>query len=701
MNSSKQKLSLFDNNKKLAAEWHPNKNESLTPKDVTANSGIKVWWKCEKGHEWQATVNDRSRKRGCPYCARRKVCNDNSLEYLKPNLAKEWHPTKNKELHPSEVTINSNKKVWWLCENNHEWFEKISERSKGNNCPYCSGRRVCRENSLEFLNPQLAKEWHSARNGLLKPSDVTTKSGKSVWWKCDLGHEWKAKVYNRSYGTTCPYCSNKMACNDNSLENKNPEVAQEWHPIKNEPLKPSDVVPNSNKKVWWQCKEKHEWQTTISSRNQGAKCPFCSGLYPTDSNNLAVVNPKLAQEWHPIKNGSLKPTEVSPKAKMKVWWKCRRGHEWEAAIYSRAIGNSCPTCNSQTSAPELRLYSEIKYLFEDAKLREKIYNAEADIYIPSIGLALEIDGAYWHKDKIEQDIKKNSIFNSNNIKIIRIREKGLKPISNWDIIYTKKIIEFNIVEDLLKTILLNFNLPTERKERIFKYIDEGNFVNTELFYDLIDRLPSPIPGNSLADMNPSLVKEWNFDKNGNLTPYDVFPNSDKKVWWKCDKGHEWEAVIGSRNTGRKCPYCTGNIISYEKSLKAVNPSLLEEWDYDKNIDITPENVFPNSDKKVWWKCDKGHEWEARITNRHNGTKCPYCSGNKVCDDNSLAFLNPELSNEWHPTKNINLTPHDVTVSSGKKVWWLCAEGHEWEAKIHKRNNGTGCPVCYKNNRGNK
>ena len=198
MKSSSHKKTLFDHNKILVDEWHPTKNGELTPKDVTPNSGKKVWWRCEKGHEWQATVNDRSRNRGCPFCAGRKVCKDNSLLFLKPLLAAEWHPVKNKPLKPSEVTVNSNKKVWWLCEKNHEWLEKISERSKGNNCPYCSGRRVCIDNSLEFVNPKLAKEWHPSKNGLLKPSDVTTKSGKTVWWKCEKGHEWKAKIYNLS-----------------------------------------------------------------------------------------------------------------------------------------------------------------------------------------------------------------------------------------------------------------------------------------------------------------------------------------------------------------------------------------------------------------------------------------------------------------------------------------------------------------------
>ena len=62
-------------------------------------------------------------------------------------------------------------------------------------------------------------------------------------------------------------------------------------------------------------------------------------------------------------------------------------------------------------------------------------------------------------------------------------------------------------------------------------------------------------------------------------------------------------------------------------------------------------------------------------------------------DNILAIKNPKLSSEWHPTKNKDLTPNNVTVGSGKKVWWLGKCGHEWEAIISNRIKNSGCPIC--------
>ncbi len=129
----------------LAKEWHPTKNDSLTPRDVTPNSGKKVWWRCSKNksHEWGAIISDRNRGRGCPYCAGRKARIDNCLKTVNPQLAKEWHPTKNDSLTPRDITPFSNKKVWWLCSKNqnHEWDAIINNRNVGRGCPYCFKKR--------------------------------------------------------------------------------------------------------------------------------------------------------------------------------------------------------------------------------------------------------------------------------------------------------------------------------------------------------------------------------------------------------------------------------------------------------------------------------------------------------------------------------------------------------------------------------
>ncbi len=131
----------------------------------------------------------------------------------------------------------------------------------------------------------------------------------------------------------------------------------------------------------------------------------------------------------------------------------------------------------------------------------------------------------------------------------------------------------------------------------------------------------------------------------------------------------------------------------KQSLSKQSPHIAKQWHRHKNGSHDPSSVAPFSNKKVWWQCKRGHEWEASINNRANGRGCPYCAGKKVGSDNNLLAVNPELAQQWHPTKNGNLRPSDVTRSSNRKVWWQCKRGHEWETQIKNRSQGKGCPYC--------
>lgn len=112
------------------------------------------------------------------------------------------------------------------------------------------------------------------------------------------------------------------------------------------------------------------------------------------------------------------------------------------------------------------------------------------------------------------------------------------------------------------------------------------------------------------------------------------------------------------------------------------------------------NVYKGNDIKLKWKCFKDGCKEIFIASWDNifqNKGCPFCAGRQVGISNCLATKNPELANEWHPTKNGNLTPYNVTCGCNKTVWWKCKDGHEWDAIIADRNrsNGSGCPECSK------
>lgn len=196
----------------LIKEWHPILNGKLTPFNISLYSSYKAWWICsEKSHEWQTSVSNRTfNKRGCPYCSNRFACKDNCLATTHPELAKEWHPTKN-ELTPFDITAGSGKIIWWKCPfaEDHEWKTSAGNRKQGNNnCPFCSNKKLARSNSLGVLNPELAKEFHPTKNKNLTVFDIVNGGSEKCWWQCENNnnHSWKASVYTRIQGYSCPLC---------------------------------------------------------------------------------------------------------------------------------------------------------------------------------------------------------------------------------------------------------------------------------------------------------------------------------------------------------------------------------------------------------------------------------------------------------------------------------------------------------------
>ena len=624
MAEKKEKRYVSDN-AQLMAEWDWERNADISPSQLTLSNHKKVWWKCQKGHEWQSTIANRAYGTGCPYCSSKKILQGyNDLQTINPSLANEWNYEKNGELTPTNIAPNSNKSVWWKCQKGHEWQTMVYNRSNGCGCPICKSERHTSfpEYAIIFYLKKYGIEAiHSYKsNGyeldVYIPSRKIAIEYDGYFWhekreKKDLD---KNKKCNRDGITLYRIRAGLPTLNDSSIdyiikENQkdlhvalekilsaitnlsvdvdfdrdtteidslreyteknhslllsNPSLASQWNYEKNGKLKPEHFSTGSEKKVWWICQSNHEWKATIVSRNTGNGCPYCSGFYVIKGEtDLQTVNPILANEWNYEKNNGLTPFDVSSQSHKKVWWKCSKGHEWKATVAHRTSGTGCPYC------------------------------------------------------------------------------AGL-------------------------------------------YVIKGE--------------------TDLQTVNPILANEWNYEKNNGLTPFDVSSQSEKKVWWICGKGHEWQSTVSHRSTGRGCPYCSGRkVLKGYNDLATINPILVNEWNYNKNNDLTPDQVTANSDKNAWWICKKGHEWEAKINNRSNGRNCPYCSGNRVLKGfNDLQTVNPILAAEWDYESNGELTPMDVFPKSDKKVWWKCQYGHKWQSQIKNRSNGCGCPECAKQKRKRK
>jgi len=200
--------------------------------------------------------------------------------------------------------------------------------------------------------------------------------------------------------------------------------------------------------------------------------------------------------------------------------------------------------------------------------------------------------------------------------------------------------------------------------------------------------------NDLATVNPQLAAEWDYSKNAPVLPTEVTGGAAMKAHWLCKLGHSFQTQIAIRKQGVGCPFCAGQKVwPGFNDLATKYPNLVFEWDKLGNGGLDPSEVLAGGSSARHWICSNGHSYKLSILRRTSGGGCQICAGKTVlAGANDLATVNPELAAEWDYSKNAPLTPQQVTAGSGKVVFWLCVQGHSFEAKIANRGK-TGCPVC--------
>lgn len=415
---------------------------------------------------------------------------ENNLLQLRPNLAVEWDYKKNYPLRPEDVTLGSNKKVWWIYPYDDprtgkhfdfEWKASVYSRTKdGLNCPYLSSQKIWRGFNDLTSYPEyeyLIKQWHPTKNGNLKPCDVMPGSKLKVWWifpydDISTGKhydfEWESYISNRTLkGTGCPFLTpNPLVFPGfNDLKTKYPKIVKDWDYEKNGNLKPDMVTYASHKKVYWQCEKGHSWCIEVKKRTlENHNCPICSNQKVLEGYNDLASHPQygyLVKEWHPTKNGDLKPTMVTPFTSKKVYWLCPNGHTYQASLCNRTrLGQGCRECAG--SAIEKLAYSILrKYNIDFDKEYSFKSNIEIgkyryDIYMKKFKMIVELDGAQHFKSD------KSSFFNEELPFEERVRRDNLKN-------------KFALENKIPILRIPYVYLPGRDKEKI------ENFINTFLF----------------------------------------------------------------------------------------------------------------------------------------------------------------------------------------------------------------------------
>jgi hypothetical protein len=597
----------------IAEQWYQPKNGSLFPQDVAPASGISVWWKCPIGadHIWKARIGHRTRAHsGCPFCDGRRVSETNSLASVRPDIAGEWHTEKNFPLTPAEVTVGSTKTVWWQCGKvrDHVWRYPVGRRTgkSGSGCPFCSGRRLSGENSLQRRYPILAAQWHPTKNGSLSPSMVSGASGKRVWWKCDEGtdHEWEAPVYQRATSPGCPFCRGIRVSITNSLAKIHPEIAKQWHPTNNGDLRPEDVSSGSGKRIWWICTKcpDHIWQSSVYVRTgKAGGCPFCSHQRFSVTNSLAMLHPSIAAEWDYERNEGLTPSSILPSSSKAVWWVCSKNsvHRWRASIKKRIYDKSgCHFCGNQR-------------VHETNSLANKFPDIAAE----------------WHPTK-NRNLKPSDVVFGSHRSVWWKCSAG--PDHEW-----KATVA-------IRTGKMHCGCPfcANRKVSIT---------------------------NSLATKFPKIAVQWDWEKNSPKRPEQVNYRTKVKYWWKCDiaEDHRWRQSCQERTGLHKtgCPFCANRRLSSNNSLQSVAPNLANEWHPSRNGLLRPNEIIAYSKRRIWWQCanDPEHVWQTILAARiRQQSGCPWCS--------IAPRSKQEISLAWELRHFIEFDIEDHKVRARGRLW---------------------------------
>ena len=548
-------------------------------------------------------------------------------------------------------------------------------------------------NSLLKDNAELMKEYNYAKNSGLDLAKITTGSDKKIWWKCALGHEWEASISSRKSGSGCPYCSNqKIMSGYNDLATINPKLAAEWNYEKNGELLPSMIAPNSNRKVWWKCKKGHEWQNAPGRRKNNG-CPFCSNqrILP-GYNDLATINPRLAAEWNYEKNGDLLPSMIAPKSNRKVWWKCKKGHEWQNTP-SRRKKNGCPFCSNQlllsgyndiaTTNPEaLSEWDFEKNIGVDPRNLQAGSEKKVWWKCPrghSYQMQIDLKVKYGHKCPVCSKGRHVSFpekavafyFQRVDSSIIEGFSDDRLQISELDVFSPQKHVgieydgnRWHSRRNTIKRDVIKNEKCKEAGITLYRIREDGcrpieNSSSVDYYYD-------PKDLSALENIIKSLIS----------TIYNV----DSTVDIENDRISIYKMI---------------DIWFERNSAALLSAEALAEWDYEKNQGLEPGNFSANTHKKVWWTCTKcGGSWQTSIANRNKNCGCPFCTGHRLLSGyNDLSTVAPELLKEWDYKKN-TILPSSITAHSAQKVWWKCEYGHSYSARVSNRVDlGRGCPIC--------
>lgn len=634
-----------------ALDWDYEQNITK-PTDYAGAGKTVIYWKCHRcGHRWKSSLDART-KHGCKHCSQidaqryirdSKIKTIGSLESKYPVIARMWDYKANKELLPSQVLAGSSKIVHWVGECGHHWEKAINQFVKNPKCPYCNNQKVLPGfNDLKTKYPEIAIEWDYSKNETT-PDKVLYCSSSRVWWKCQkCGYEWQAEIWQRTKTKSkCVACAHREAgiksrenalSKNGSLASSFPDLLSEWCYEKND-ISPENITPFSDISVWWKCKKCGRiWKTSVRNRTRlNSSCPTC--------NRMGTSFPEQAvyyycqREFGTVFNRyeGFKTDGVS---ELDIWIpEINTAIEYDGSYYHRSRkGDLIKDKACQKLGIRLIRIKEIDHRYKNGNENELSYHYQANNYhdfeellikLFTVFLDVKIQPESINIERDRNDIL--ALFYSNQL------EESLATLYpevclDWDYARNGSLDPHNFYAHSGIKVWWKCHICGNEWTTTIASRTAGTGCNKCKSIKAGEKHIKTLISKegSLADRNPILASQWNYELNGEKKPSDFTVSSGERVWWHCDIcGGNWKAQIASRNSGVGCPYCSGNkTLPGFNDLKTKKPDIAKDWDYTKN-QITPENVSPNSSAMIYWKCSFcGYEWKQRVYNNKFG--CPKC-----------------------------------------------------------------------------
>lgn len=387
----------------------------------------------------------------------RRSTSAKAKEYLKDSdlvAAAAWDHERNPKASWENVTIRATRKAWWRCPSCGESHEaRVIDAVRSVNCANCAKAAADKaQEELKALKrltvldlPTLVADWYDEAN----PATVYLGEYKSRRFRCQAGHFPRVSPLTY-YQSGCSVCHG-LATRKKNLEQAeradskarlNPEIAEQWHPTKNGSLVLNAISPDSKRLIWWREEScGHEWQARPADREkrQRLRCPECRTIL----DSLAYHFPEIAAEWSD--SNPLTAWQVRPQATLgfEPEWQCSTepNHKWRSSVIGRTTGTGyCPMCREHgKSWVELEHYKAAKHYFAFVLSGEPVSSEKFESrksWYPDITVTLdsgrqlfiEYDGAYWHSDKSETDVRKTRDLLATGGLVVRLRESPLPKL---------------------------------------------------------------------------------------------------------------------------------------------------------------------------------------------------------------------------------------------------------------------------------